>query len=53
MAKVSGLHVTGRLPPPDEYVAIAIRQLEPGTVIELYGMPRVSPQTDTDHWVEI
>ncbi|HTO04976.1 MAG TPA: UxaA family hydrolase, partial [Opitutus sp.] len=33
------LTATGRLPSPDDNVAIAIRQLEPGTVIELNGRP--------------
>ena len=39
------LHATGRLPAPGDNVAIAIRQLEPGTVIELDGGPRVLTHT--------
>ncbi len=38
------LHATGRLPAPGDNVAIAIRQLEAGTVIELDGVPRTLPQ---------
>ncbi len=39
------LHATGRLPAPGDNVAIAIRQLEAGTTIELDGAPRVLAQT--------
>jgi len=35
----------GRLPAPGDNVAIAIRQLEPGTVVEIDGAPRVLGQT--------
>ena len=39
------LHATGRLPAPGDNVAIAIRQLEAGTAIELDGATRVLAQT--------
>ena len=39
------LHAVGRLPAPGDNVAIAIRQLEPGTVIELAGAPRTLANT--------
>ncbi|HEV7819917.1 MAG TPA: UxaA family hydrolase, partial [Burkholderiales bacterium] len=39
------LHATGRLPSPADNVAIAIRQLEAGTVIELDGQPRTLAHT--------
>ena len=39
------LHAAGRLPAPGDNVAIAIRQLEAGTVIELDGVPHELPQT--------
>ena len=34
------LHAVGRLPAPGDNVAIAIRRLEAGTVIDLHGAPR-------------
>ncbi len=39
------LHAIGRLPAPTDNVAIAIRQLEPGTTLLLDGAPRVLKHT--------
>ena len=39
------LAAAGRLPAPGDNVAIAIRQLEPGTVVEIDGTPRTLAQT--------
>ena len=45
MSLTLSFHAAGRLPSPADNVAIAIRQLEPGTVIELEGQPRVLAHT--------
>src|SRR5258707_917112 len=37
--------VAGRLPAPGDNVAIAIRQLEAGTMVEIAGTPHRLPQT--------
>ncbi len=39
------LHAIGRLPSPADNVAIAIRQIEPGTVLDLDGQSRVLKHT--------
>ena len=45
MSQSLNFHSAGRLPSPGDNVAIAIRQLEAGTVIEFDGAPRMLAQT--------
>ncbi|MEO7597455.1 MAG: UxaA family hydrolase [Opitutus sp.] len=45
MSSPLSLPAIGRLPAPGDNVAIAIRQLEPGTVVELDGAPRTLAHT--------
>ena len=45
MTRTFTLHDVGRLPAPGDNVAIAIRRLDAGTVIELDGAPRPLAQT--------
>ena len=44
MSQTFLLHDVGRLPAPGDNVAIAVRSLEAGTVIELDGAPRTLAQ---------